>query len=94
MGDTKFKANAQLTPSEQLISNVPDTGSTKIGADDSFAVLACDGVFDVLSDDEVAALVRNRLGAGDTPNEVLAALIKEALERDTKDNMTVALIVF
>jgi serine/threonine protein phosphatase PrpC len=58
----------------------------------SFVVLACDGLWDVMSDQEVVDFVRSFPGER---NQVAKCLIKEALQRGSADNITavVAMLV-
>jgi protein phosphatase PTC1 len=57
-----------------------------INQDDLFLILACDGLFDVLSNQEVAEVVRSAQG----PEEAALSLKREALEvRMSTDNLTV-----
>jgi len=58
-------------------------------ASDELLILACDGVWDVLSSEEAAGLARAaRAGGAATPQAIAAALIHEALERGSNDNLT------
>ena len=77
-----------------MISCEADTGSIVVGAADSFAVAACDGVWDVMSSEEVAAKVGLMLDGGQDHKSILSAIITECFEKDTKDNMTIALVTF
>ena len=61
LGDLCYKHNAALGPGEQIISCVPDVRAVPLAAPVDFVVLACDGVWDVLSSDAAAALVRAML---------------------------------
>lgn len=98
VGDVKFKnaggggIAAAAGTSTSLISCVADVGSTSLGPEDTFAVIACDGVWDVMSNDEVGGVVRSMLAGGQDPEAICRAVIAECFERDTKDNMTLALI--
>ncbi|MEX0849574.1 MAG: PP2C family protein-serine/threonine phosphatase [Candidatus Dependentiae bacterium] len=46
---------------EKIISAVPDICKIEITADDAFLILACDGVWDVISNEEAAQLVSREL---------------------------------
>ena len=61
IGDFSYKANAALPPHEQLVIHVPDVVTHERTAEDSFVVVACDGIFDVLSNDDVIAFVHQHL---------------------------------
>jgi serine/threonine protein phosphatase PrpC len=48
---------------------------------DEFAVLACDGIWDVMSTDELCGFVRRRLRSGETPEHVAKAVTRACLVR-------------
>lgn len=49
IGDLKYKSNEHLPAAAQIISAEPDVTETTLSPDDYFLVLACDGVWDVMS---------------------------------------------
>ena len=49
IGDLRYKSNEQLPAAAQIISAQPDVTQTTLSPADSFLVLACDGVWDVMS---------------------------------------------
>jgi serine/threonine protein phosphatase PrpC len=61
IGDMKYKQVGTLMPSEQMITAEPDVTVTEILATDKFFVLACDGVWDVLSNQEICDFISERL---------------------------------
>ena len=94
LGDIKFKKKGEGDDGEasSLISCTAEIGYAVVGAADRFAVIACDGVWDVMSSDEVGEMVRTMLDGGQDQDAICSAVIKECFDRDTKDNMTLALI--
>lgn len=72
IGDLAYKRNRDLPPPDQLISATPDVRTFKRQATDEFMVICCDGIWDVLSSQEVVEFVRARLG----PRESLQARIE------------------
>ena len=50
--------NCQANPERPILSNVPDTSVTPLQENDLFFVLACDGVWDVLTDQQVCLVPR------------------------------------
>jgi protein phosphatase 1G len=62
IGDLNYKSNPGLSPLEQLIVATPDVRTFPRQSGDEFMVLACDGIWDVLSSQEVVEFVRVRLG--------------------------------
>eukprot|EP00941_MAST-03F_sp_MAST-3F-sp1_P000577 g577.t1 len=59
-----------------------------------FMVLACDGVFDVMDDQEVVDFVQTYKGNGMREREVAKALVDKALEKQSTDNITVCVVFF
>lgn len=53
MGDYEYKANSERGPCEQLVSPEPEVTALDKSDNDEFAVLACDGVWDVMTNEEV-----------------------------------------
>jgi Protein phosphatase 2C len=49
IGDLKYKTNEGLPREAQIITAQPDVRVFELTADDRFFILACDGVWDVLS---------------------------------------------
>eukprot|EP01043_Picozoa_sp_COSAG02_P029376 COSAG02_NODE_1827_length_10743_cov_19.183859_1_plen_1492_part_10 len=78
------------------VSCVPFTSSTKLGPLDEFLILACDGVWDVLSDDDAAAIVSThaRLSPekGGGVDGAAQALVDTSLRKGSTDNVTVQVI--
>lgn len=63
-------------------------------------VLACDGIWDVMSNKEVIDFCRSRIGQGMYPEEICEELMTHCLAPDCQmgglggDNMTVVLVCF
>jgi serine/threonine protein phosphatase PrpC len=97
-GDFEYKSNVELGPDEQAVTAVPDVVvHARDPAMDSYLVLACDGVWDVMSNEEVAKFVVRQIELrADMSNAVLPevgdALLTECLNRGSRDNMSVAIV--
>lgn len=61
LGDYDYKNVSGLSPTEQLVSAEPDLTIIDRSEDDEFVILACDGVWDVMSNEEVAMYIHSRL---------------------------------
>jgi len=99
LGDHMLKEN-------DIVSAMPHTSEIVLEENDNLLILACDGVWDVISDQEAVDLVRSRIKAevavagepqsGAQVNAMLLmaakALVKEALDRRSLDNITVMII--
>ncbi|KAI0769785.1 protein serine/threonine phosphatase 2C [Trametes elegans] len=72
----------------QYVTSAPHTAEIELGKDDELVILACDGLWDVMSDQEAVDLVR---GVRDAM-EAADRLLSEARRRRTQDNVTVLVI--
>ena len=53
IGDLMYKVDETISPEEQMITADPDLRTLEITDEDEFIVLACDGVWNSLSSQEV-----------------------------------------
>lgn len=72
----------------------PDVQQTLLTEDDEFLILGCDGIWDVMSNQEAVRLVRSTLRQHDDPQECAKALVDQALRLNTSDNLTAVVICF
>lgn len=81
-------------PDEQKVSPLPDViFQTRDGDDDECIIIACDGIWDVMSNHECVRAVSEIFAGGESNlGLVCEALLDQSLELGSKDNMT-ALIV-
>ncbi|XP_057341669.1 probable protein phosphatase 2C T23F11.1 [Microplitis mediator] len=59
LGDFKFKWNNTKTAEEQIVTAFPEVQKFEMNQDWEFIVLACDGIWDVMTSHEVVDFVRN-----------------------------------
>ncbi len=85
IGDISMKSTA-------LIIADPEMFSLVLTPLDSFLVLACDGVWDVMNNQQVVDCVKKHVHMGD-PEEAARQLAKEAYRRGSTDNIS-AIVVF
>lgn len=65
IGDHAYKQNHELSDREQMITALPDIKKLTINPhEDEFMVLACDGIWDCLSNQKVVDFVRRRILEG------------------------------
>jgi serine/threonine protein phosphatase PrpC/ankyrin repeat protein len=78
------------------VSCAPYTSSTKLGERDEYLILACDGVWDVLTDDAAAAIVCERAQLpkekGGGMDGAAQALVDISLQKGSTDNVTVHVV--
>lgn len=100
LGDFVFKRNNAKGPEDQIVTAYPDVETRDITEDYEFILLACDGIWDVMSNEEVVDFVRKRIGIGLFPEEICEDLMTHCLAPDCQmgglggDNMTVVLVCF
>lgn len=73
---------------DNLVIGNPFTTSVEITKDDHFLILACDGLWDIIEDQDACELIKDI----DDPNEAAKLLVKYALEHGTTDNVTVMVV--
>jgi len=82
---------------KKFVPCTPYTSTKRLDSTCTFIIIACDGVWDVMTDEEAVALVREYVGSGGGAGSKSARaakhLVDTALERGTTDNVT-ALVVF
>eukprot|EP00930_Biecheleria_cincta_P003408 TRINITY_DN104342_c0_g1_i1.p1 TRINITY_DN104342_c0_g1~~TRINITY_DN104342_c0_g1_i1.p1 ORF type:complete len:426 (+),score=64.96 TRINITY_DN104342_c0_g1_i1:107-1279(+) len=61
IGDLQYKSRKDLPPHKQVVCATPDLHRESITPQDEFIVLACDGIWDVKSSQEVCSFIRRRL---------------------------------
>lgn len=83
---------------KNLVTGKPFTTSTEITKEDEFLILACDGVWDVISDDGACKFVQEIFQSQRNKNQredpALAAkkLCQYAIDKATTDNVTVMVV--
>jgi serine/threonine protein phosphatase PrpC len=91
LGDFKYKADRRLPPSAQKVSCEPDIYEVSSLQPGALVVLACDGLWDVMTTEDVTSFVCSRIRGGvDTDlAELASALVRSSLKKKTRDNVTV-----
>ncbi|KAI7892120.1 phosphatase 2C-like domain-containing protein [Mucor mucedo] len=100
LGDFEFKGAKHLPAEEQAVTADPDITVHKLTPKDEFMVLACDGIWDCLSNQQVATFVRKHVTEGVPLKEICERLMDSCLAKETGsggigcDNMTVEIVAF
>merc|ERR1712086_433350 len=64
LGDLEYKKNPALKPAEQLISPMPDVVKRAIKPEDQFLVMGCDGIWEILTMEEICQIAEESLDRG------------------------------
>ena len=72
------------------VSNIPDISFNKLEGNVKYVVVASDGIWDVVKEDELLQLSKNRKNAEGFCKD----LVKLSIDKDTKDNVSCIVISF
>jgi len=99
IGDMEYKKKPELGHEKQMICSTPDIIHVPLTEDDEFIVLACDGVWDVKTNEEVCDFVSPRLKKGEEIPKIIEALLDDCIAADPRethglggDNMTCVIV--
>lgn len=79
---------------ESLVISSPEIHSEVITPKTEFAIIATDGLWDVMAPQVVISFIRNKLKSNRNINKVLKELTSEAIARGSVDNVTAAILTF
>lgn len=98
IGDFEFKQNVTMTAQDQAVTCNPDVLVVDLKRGDEFLILACDGIWDVVSNEQAVAFVRAELRIEPILSRVASRLLDHCLADDSTgsalgtDNMTCLVI--
>ncbi|KAM1345884.1 hypothetical protein ACFX13_036010 [Malus domestica] len=91
LGDWHMKGSkGSLCP----LSAEPELEETILSEEDEFLILGCDGLWDVMSSQCAVTMARKELMIHNDPERCSRELVREALKRNTCDNLTVVVVCF
>mmetsp|Transcript_7162 Transcript_7162/g.13858 ORF Transcript_7162/g.13858 Transcript_7162/m.13858 type:complete len:320 (+) Transcript_7162:45-1004(+) len=100
MGDFTFKQETQMTAEEQQVTCNPEIKKFTLQEGDEFMILACDGIWDMLNNQQAVDLVSERLKKGMPLKEILSDLFDACLSPHPSaneglgcDNMTAVIVM-
>ncbi|CAA3007717.1 probable phosphatase 2C 47 [Olea europaea subsp. europaea] len=76
------------------LSSEPELEEVVITEEDEFIIIGCDGLWDVMSSQCAVTIVRKELMLHNDPEKCSQELVREALKRNTSDNLTVIVACF
>ncbi|XP_021274358.1 probable protein phosphatase 2C 47 [Herrania umbratica] len=91
LGDWHIKGSKG---SKSPLSCEPELEEVFLTEEDEFLIMGCDGLWDVMSSQCAVTMVRKELMQHNDPERSSRALVKEALQRNTCDNLTVVVVCF
>ncbi|KAI9137298.1 phosphatase 2C-like domain-containing protein, partial [Paraphysoderma sedebokerense] len=100
IGDFEFKQNKVLPAEEQIVTANPDILERKMEKVDEFLVLACDGIWDCMTNQDVVDFVRRGVAQGHKLSRICEDMMDHCLAPDSElggigcDNMTVIIVGF
>ncbi|CAG8771746.1 18171_t:CDS:2 [Gigaspora margarita] len=101
LGDFEFKQNSNFPAEKQIVTAYPDVKRHKIKLDATeFLVLACDGIWDCLSSQQVVSFIRKNISEHKDLRKACEDLMERCLAKDSElggigcDNMTVIIVGF
>ena len=87
LGDFEFKRNRVLNPEDQIVTADPEIIYKEIGEDDEFIVLASDGIWDCMTNEQVLEYLRLRLAKGILPHIICENIMKDCMAPKFKRNV-------
>lgn len=99
IGDLEYKQSKQLSAELQIVTAHPEITTFELQEGDEFLVIACDGIWDVLTNQQTVDYVRQRLDAKIPLSKICEQLADECMAPDTKgtgigcDNMSVVIVL-
>jgi protein phosphatase 1B len=95
LGDFEYKNVDGKGPTEQLVSPEPEFYMKKREeSNDEFLVLACDGVWDVMTNEDICSFISARLRVTDNLEQIANEVIDTCLHKGSRDNMSIIIIAF
>ncbi|XP_032819598.1 protein phosphatase 1B-like isoform X1 [Petromyzon marinus] len=94
LGDFDYKSVDGKGPTEQLVSPEPEVYEVERSDKDEFMVLACDGIWDVMSNEELGQFLRSRLLLSNDLEKVCSQVLDTCLHKGSRDNMSIVLVCF
>jgi serine/threonine protein phosphatase PrpC len=100
LGDFEYKNQNNLSPKHQFVSPIPDVSICSRNSNNEFIVLGCDGVWDVLANEEVKDFIRDELKTKENslnPEElgkIVEDLVDFSLNKGSRDNISATIVYF
>lgn len=93
-GDFRYKLDPNIPPSKQQITVLPDVTILDRTDQDQFLILACDGVWDVMTNLEATRYVLSAMRMGLSLKDTCEMVLDECLRKSSGDNMSIMIVSF
>jgi serine/threonine protein phosphatase PrpC len=96
LGDFEYKKTATMPAKDQMVSAFPDIEIAERNGQDEFLLLCCDGIWDVMSNEDAGIYVGSKIKdgwAGMDGSVVCEKLLDTCLEKGSRDNMSAVTVV-
>ncbi|ETW03333.1 hypothetical protein H310_04827 [Aphanomyces invadans] len=95
LGDFIYKQRPDLPAAAQQVSAEPDVKVAERTKEDEFLLLACDGIWDVMSNEDAVALVRSLMAQGESNMGLICEeVLDHCLSLGSRDNMSIVVVKF
>jgi len=92
IGDVGYKKNKLISKKDQIVSALPDVMSQTIDPTWQFMLLACDGIWDILTNEQAIDFVLHGIASGHGPQKICMDLCDRCM--GSMDNTTCILVCF
>ncbi|VFQ65073.1 unnamed protein product [Cuscuta campestris] len=92
LGDWSLKL--PYGPTSSPLTAEPEIHQVVLTEDDEFMIIGCDGIWDVMSNQDAVSIVRQELMMHNDPHECAKELVNQALLREKNDNLTAIVVCF
>mmetsp|Transcript_20330 Transcript_20330/g.68928 ORF Transcript_20330/g.68928 Transcript_20330/m.68928 type:complete len:395 (+) Transcript_20330:58-1242(+) len=94
LGDYVYKSNEALSTHEQLVSCCPETRRRPRENADEFIIVACDGIWEKVSNEQAVAFVRAAWQSGEhDAAQIARRLVEWSMLSGSTDNMTCCVVI-
>lgn len=90
LGDFNFKSYPE-PPEKHWVTCDPDIKKIELSKTLRYVFIACDGIWDVFSNQDLMNFIEIKIKEKKSPQEILDAILDESLKRGSTDNMTAIL---
>lgn len=94
LGDYEYKNVEGRGPCEQLVSPEPEVYVRARTHQDEFIVLACDGIWDVMCNNDLREYIHSRLRVTNDLVKISNDILDMCLNKGSRDNMSVIIVSF